>query len=203
MATHSSVLAWRIPGAGEPSGLPSMGSHRVGHDWSDLAAARRRILLTSVPKTWVPKVQFKLLIPRENLWACVIPLLICVLHYRHNPNLTAFLPFLPDLCAPLLQPWLCTCLSVSLWFVCNESCSTHGCVIVVFEGRGELCCLLCHPDFPRIPEMCRHHPTQNNPHHCTTGTFQQYIQNCTSVKTTQKVFENHSNNMAERHKVTW
>ena len=39
MATHSSDLAWRIPGTGEPGGLPSMGSHRVGHDWSDLAAA--------------------------------------------------------------------------------------------------------------------------------------------------------------------
>ena len=39
MATHSSVLAWRIPGTGEPGGLPSMGSHRVEHDWSDLAAA--------------------------------------------------------------------------------------------------------------------------------------------------------------------
>ena len=39
MATHSSVLAWRIPGTEEPSGLPSMGSHRVGHDLSDLAAA--------------------------------------------------------------------------------------------------------------------------------------------------------------------
>ena len=37
MATHSSVLAWRIPGMAEPGGLPSMGSHRVGHDWSDLA----------------------------------------------------------------------------------------------------------------------------------------------------------------------
>ena len=32
MATHSSVLTWRIPGTGEPGGLPSMGSHRVGHD---------------------------------------------------------------------------------------------------------------------------------------------------------------------------
>ena len=32
MATHSNVLAWRIPGTGEPGGLPSMGSHRVGHD---------------------------------------------------------------------------------------------------------------------------------------------------------------------------
>ena len=40
MATHSSILAWRIPGTEEPSGLPSMGSHRVGHDLRDLAAAR-------------------------------------------------------------------------------------------------------------------------------------------------------------------
>ena len=39
MATHSSVLAWSIPGTGKPGGLPFMGSHRVGHDWSDLAAA--------------------------------------------------------------------------------------------------------------------------------------------------------------------
>ena len=39
MATHSSALAWRIPGVGELGGLPSLGSHRVGHDWSDIAAA--------------------------------------------------------------------------------------------------------------------------------------------------------------------
>ena len=39
VATHSSILAWRIPGTEEPGRLPSMGSHRVGHDWSDLAAA--------------------------------------------------------------------------------------------------------------------------------------------------------------------
>ena len=39
MAAHSIVLAWRIPGTGEAGGLPSMGSHRVGHDWSDVAAA--------------------------------------------------------------------------------------------------------------------------------------------------------------------
>ena len=39
MATHSSVIAWRIPGMGERGGLPSMESHRVGHEWSDLAAA--------------------------------------------------------------------------------------------------------------------------------------------------------------------
>ena len=39
METHSSVLAWRIPGTAEPGGLPPVGSHRVGHDWGDLVAA--------------------------------------------------------------------------------------------------------------------------------------------------------------------
>ena len=50
MATHSSVLAWRIPGIAEPGGLPSMGSHRIGHDWSDLAATIVSLInLTSIP----------------------------------------------------------------------------------------------------------------------------------------------------------
>ena len=49
MATHSSVLAWRIPGTVEPGGLPSMGSRRVGHDWGDLAAAAaKQSLLTQL-----------------------------------------------------------------------------------------------------------------------------------------------------------
>ena len=45
MATHSSDLAERIPGTAEPGGLPSMGSHRVGHNWSDLAAAATHLKL--------------------------------------------------------------------------------------------------------------------------------------------------------------
>ena len=49
MATHSSVLAWGIPGTGEPGGLPSMGSHRVGHDRSDLAAAAAHALQQEKP----------------------------------------------------------------------------------------------------------------------------------------------------------
>ena len=49
MTTHSSILAWRIPGMGEPCGLPSMGSHRVGHDWSDLAA---NINLPEFTRAW-------------------------------------------------------------------------------------------------------------------------------------------------------
>jgi len=53
MATHSDVLAWRIPGTGEPGGLPSMGSHRVGHDQRDLAAAAAAMYLNKqVPQTF-------------------------------------------------------------------------------------------------------------------------------------------------------
>ena len=48
MATHSSVLAWRIPGTGEPGGLPSMGSHRVRHNWSDLAAIMYKAMVFPV-----------------------------------------------------------------------------------------------------------------------------------------------------------
>ena len=48
MATHSSVLAWRIPGMVEPGGLPSMGSHRVRHNWSDLAAAAAAAVIISL-----------------------------------------------------------------------------------------------------------------------------------------------------------
>ena len=57
MATHSSVLAWRISGTREPSGLPSMESHRVGHDWSNLAAAAAAAhgLLKWLP-LWEPAV---------------------------------------------------------------------------------------------------------------------------------------------------
>ena len=53
MATHSSVLAWRIPGTGEPGGLPSMGLHRVGHNWSDLAAAAAAAQLIEAVLLWV------------------------------------------------------------------------------------------------------------------------------------------------------
>ena len=54
-ATHSSVLAWRIPGMEEPGGLLSMGSHRVGHNWSDLAAAA---------------LYLALFLPKSNLFFC-------------------------------------------------------------------------------------------------------------------------------------
>ena len=67
MATHSSVLAWRIPGTGEPAGLLSMGSHRVGHDWSNLAAAGQKTM-------WDLCSVFDLtheLLQVATFWACV------------------------------------------------------------------------------------------------------------------------------------
>ena len=85
MASHSSVLAWRIPGTAEPGGLPPMGSHRVGHNWSDLAAAAAVWLLqqqslVAIQTTWptkpssvcyhvLPRKKKTLLIP--GLWNCV------------------------------------------------------------------------------------------------------------------------------------
>ena len=62
MATHSSVLAWRIPGTGEPGGLPSMGLHKVGHDWSDLAAATAAL-------TYCTKISWNI---RVDILTCTI-----------------------------------------------------------------------------------------------------------------------------------
>ena len=57
MATHSSILAWRIPGMGEHGGLPSMGSHRVGHDRSNLAAAAACLYYEKETKKSIVKAQ--------------------------------------------------------------------------------------------------------------------------------------------------
>ena len=57
MVTHSSVLVWRIPETGKPGGLPSMRSHRVGHDWSDLAAAAAAAAFSLSPPETVPAWQ--------------------------------------------------------------------------------------------------------------------------------------------------
>ena len=68
MATHSSVLAWRIPGTGEPSGLPSMGSHRVGHDWSDSSSSNN--VCTTYWLAW--DLCSDLLIQFWKFWSCWI-----------------------------------------------------------------------------------------------------------------------------------
>ena len=75
MATQSSVLAWRIPGTGEPGGLPSMGSHRVGHDWSDSAVCLKQTCYTN-GESFKPKIPWKqfYLNPLDDLPASAIPL---------------------------------------------------------------------------------------------------------------------------------
>ena len=68
MATYSSVLAWRIPGTAGPGRLPSMGSHRVGHNWKDLAAAVyfSSGLARGLRRAWQPTSVF---LPGESPWA--------------------------------------------------------------------------------------------------------------------------------------
>ena len=71
MATHSSVLAWRIPETGEPGGLPFMGSHRVGHDWSDLAAAAASVYLRLLIFSWQSWFQL-VLHPAQHFTLCTL-----------------------------------------------------------------------------------------------------------------------------------
>ena len=59
MATHSSVLAWRTPGTGKPGRMLSMESHRVGHDWSDLAVAAGKKACVAVKELRVQEVGFE------------------------------------------------------------------------------------------------------------------------------------------------
>ena len=97
--THSSVLAWRIPGTGEPGGLPSMGSHRVGHDWSDLAAAAaargpRGLSAWSYSRLWCVTVKCTERIGKaKGAWRSPGPADICVQESScsvspeaHNPS---------------------------------------------------------------------------------------------------------------------
>ena len=67
MAPHSSVLAWRIPGKAEPGGLPSVGSHRVVHDWSDLATAAAAALIRDKSSVWNRSREELLQVDKESL----------------------------------------------------------------------------------------------------------------------------------------
>ena len=62
MATHSSILAWRIPGTGQPGGLPSMGLYRVGHDRSYLAAANIMIADANFSLSNLPKTRYQFIL---------------------------------------------------------------------------------------------------------------------------------------------
>ena len=115
MATHSSVLAWRIPGTGEPGELPSMGSHRVGHDWIDLASV---FLCSPGFSTSSPF----LYIPAPWLWFLCLPCYQNDVDHGHQRSLNIkyndiFLPWpqgWPLL--PTLKPFLWFMYHLSSWF---------------------------------------------------------------------------------------
>ena len=98
LATHSSVLAWRILGTGEPGGLLSMGSHRVGYDWSDLAAAAAATLFhcvyscvcTYIPSMWSQRVRHdwatELIAQYSIVCVCVFTFLPTVYSYQQLPR---------------------------------------------------------------------------------------------------------------------
>ena len=70
MATHSSVIAWRIPGTGEPDGLRSMGSHRVGHDCSDLAVAWKATANVPNSECFLPEMENKTMMSLITFFCC-------------------------------------------------------------------------------------------------------------------------------------
>ena len=103
MATHSSVLAWRIPGMGKPGGLPSMGSHRVGHDWSDLAAAAAVDYWSNLLTYCVAVFSFEVVVTSSSFcWLCSgDKYLLSVL--LEIPRISETF----SLCIPVLHLYLC------------------------------------------------------------------------------------------------
>ena len=101
MATHSSVLAWRIPGTGEPGGLPSLESHRVGHDWSNLAAAAAAAaatLLTQKHVDWTSFPQSAFPGPSDHFisaWGIKVINLVCrIVDFQGTCNPCCYCAFL-------------------------------------------------------------------------------------------------------------
>ena len=120
MATHSSILAWRIPGMEEPGGLPSMGSHRVGHDWSDLAAAAAAAMQDelatasscrprhSSPSTYV---SWEISLPLHVYWSVFIKdITTSVGITRAICKATFFRKYtwVIIMCVQFWEPWLCS-----------------------------------------------------------------------------------------------
>ena len=88
MATHSSVLAWRIPGTGEPRRLLSMGSHRVGHDWSDLAIGCLGMAESLAVHLVIPQYETKSLVKILKIEIITVK--------KNQKHLTGFIQQLPN-----------------------------------------------------------------------------------------------------------
>ena len=125
MATHSSVLAWRIPGMGEPGGLPSMGSHRVGHDWSDLAVAAVGINKRTCAKQCLPSSPLP---PPVYLypWETSITFYLPILAWYSEMWCCLSKPALLPTCPRQLYPWSASLVPFSL--DCYDSLLADLCI---------------------------------------------------------------------------
>ena len=140
MATHSSVLAWRIPGTGEPGGLPSMGSHRFGHDWSDLAAAAAALLIVFQTSAFEDRcccrLPFKTVYGKPGLKANILSgmstrvysVLFSLLGEKLYDLRNILKRAVLSVCAPVRTHMLCTCQWIWRWmkFYVNEVFYDHS-----------------------------------------------------------------------------
>jgi len=101
MATLSSILAWTIPGTGEPGGLPSMGSHRVGHYWSDLAAAAAAATALEYPGCYSSETMYHI-DWKKYLAFCILSHFVIILSPLLHSVLYASVFF--SFCLKLLSP---------------------------------------------------------------------------------------------------
>ena len=160
MATHSSVLAWRIPGTGEPRGLTSMGSHWVRHDWSDLAVAasllncyklyfsiNRGVNNTNSWWCWEERIMHYV-DPKDSWTVCSPP--GSSVHGIFQARIWQWVPFLPpkDLSDPGIKP---TSPALAGGFFITESpgkptwLPPHSQKIKLMQSRWYLTCLT-HPE---------------------------------------------------------
>ena len=172
MATHSSVLAWRIPGMGEPGGLPSMGLHRVVHDWSDAAAAAAASLtysIAKVTKTNCPKV----LQAPQLLFSLTSSIIVAVGSPVPSPSPKVETPW--D-CSPLPG---CTCHLVlkTLSFPVNIFPHLHAPSSTFFSTKGIGLCISFLLPLWKIAINILFQITQNICKQNTPLNIQRYIKN--------------------------
>ena len=121
MATHSNILAWRVPWTEEAGGLQSIGLHRVWHNWSDLAYMHSR-WSRMAPYKWLLLLASWVVILYQLCWEVHVIKSVCSLHLCHHDLLVPF---------PLSKHWI-------NWRGKNDSYWKDNFVHVIIEG------LLCH-----------------------------------------------------------
>ena len=119
MAPHPSTLAWKIPGMAEPGGLPSRGLRRVGHDWSDLAAAA--VISSYTTKQWFLRTHPKTIVNLMKSGLCSpAPSLSAEISVTFTTRSNAIFFYLEPACSPL--PWECHIIQHSLsWMSCSPA----------------------------------------------------------------------------------